>query len=109
MPTNIVKRKNTQPCSEVVILTEESSDFLLGGVVDGVQLQAYAEKLRCGKSFLNLVLINVATRINQHRLRQMRLQGEGNADVINLYSETEKIGGLQKQAIARLEKQQPGS
>jgi Helix-turn-helix len=104
MPTNIVKRKNTQPCSEVVILTEESSDFLLGGVVDGVQLQAYAEKLRCGKSFLNLVLINVATRINQHRLRQMRLQGEGNADVINLYSETEKIGGLQKQAIARLEK-----
>jgi hypothetical protein len=34
----------------------------------------------------------------------MRLQGEGNADVINLYSETEKIGALQKQAIARLEK-----
>lgn len=34
----------------------------------------------------------------------MRLQGEGNADVINLYTETEKIGALQKQAIVRLEK-----
>ena len=29
---------------------------------------------------------------------------ESSSDVINLYSETEKIGALQKQAIARLEK-----
>lgn len=90
--------------SVVVVSVEQSSTSLPDIAVDAVRLQTYVEKLRCSRSFLNLVLINVATGINQHRLRQMRLQGEGNADVINLYSETEKIGALQKQAIARLEK-----
>ncbi len=68
------------------------------------QVQEYADKLRRGKSFLNLILVNVATGINQHRLRQLCSKVKGDADVINLYSETEKIGALQKQAIARLEK-----
>lgn len=67
-------------------------------------VQEYAEKLRRGKSFLNLVLVNVATGINQHRLRQIRATVKGDTEVINLYSETEKIGALQKQAIARLER-----
>jgi len=83
---------------------EEDLPPLSKSAVSVVQLQEYAEKLRCGRSFLNLVLINVATGINQHRLRQMRLQVEGNVEIINLYNETEKIGALQKQAIARLEK-----
>lgn len=105
MSISVVKRKKyTQPSSTVVVPVEQISASLPDVAVDVVRLQAYVEKLRCGRSFLNLVLINVATGINQHRLRQMRLQGEGNADVINLYSETEKIGALQKQAIARLEK-----
>ncbi len=68
------------------------------------QVREYAEKLRRGKAFLNLVLVHVATGINQHRLRQIRSQMKGNSDVINLYNETEKIGALQKQAISRLEK-----
>jgi hypothetical protein len=68
------------------------------------RVEKYAEKLQQGKSFLNLVLINVATGINQHRLRQIRSNTKGDADIINLYNETEKIGALQKQAIARLEK-----
>jgi Helix-turn-helix len=105
MPTHVIKRKkNAKPGSAVVVLTEQTSTALSDDAVETVQLQAYAEKLRCSRSFLNLVLINVATGINQHRLRQIRLQEEENADVINLYSETEKIGALQKQAIARLEK-----
>lgn len=68
------------------------------------QVDEYAAKLRLGKSFLNLVLVNVATGINQYRLRQIRSTLNSNADVINLYSETEKIGALQKQSIARLAK-----
>ncbi|MBI4784524.1 MAG: helix-turn-helix transcriptional regulator [Oscillatoriophycideae cyanobacterium NC_groundwater_1537_Pr4_S-0.65um_50_18] len=83
---------------------EQAAIVLPNVAIDVVRLQTYVGKLRCGRSFLNLVLINVATGINQHRLRQMRLQGEGNADIISLYSETEKIGALQKQTIARLEK-----
>ena len=90
--------------SSVVASVEQAAIVLPNVAIDVVRLQTYVGKLRCGRSFLNLVLINVATGINQHRLRQMRLQGEGNADIINLYSETEKIGALQKQAIARLEK-----
>lgn len=105
MSIGVVKRKKyTQPSSTVVVSVDQVSAALPDVAVDVVRLQAYVEKLRCSRSFLNLVLINVATGINQHRLRQMRLQGEGNADIINLYSETEKIGALQKQAIARLEK-----
>lgn len=105
MPTTAVKRKKKmQPCSAVVVSVDPAATALPDVAVDVTRLQAYVEKLRCSRSFLNLVLINVATGINQHRLRQMRLQGEENVDVINLYSETEKIGALQKQAIARLEK-----
>lgn len=105
MTRSVVKRKkSTQPCSAAALSVEQASTALSDVAVDRVRLQTYVERLRRGRSFLNLVLINVATGINQHRLRQMRLQGEGNADVINLYTETEKIGALQKQTIARLEK-----
>lgn len=103
MPANGVKRKKTtQPCSAVVVSMEPAS--IVPSDAEVARVQTYIEKLRSGRSFLNLVLINVATGINQHRLRQIRLQGDADADVINLYSETEKIGALQKQAIARLEK-----
>jgi len=105
MPTSIVKcKKDRQSHPTIVVSVDQDAGLPPNAVVDVAELRAYVEKLRCGRSFLNLILINVATGINQHRLRQMRLQGEGNADVINLYSETEKIGALQKQTIARLEK-----
>ena len=89
------------------LILEEGSPTLCSDAMADVRLvEEYAEKLRCGKSFLNLVLINVATGINQHRLRQLhsRIKSNSNSDLINLYNETEKIGALQKQAIARLEK-----
>lgn len=105
MPTSAAKpKKSLKSYSAVIRSGEQSSASPLSAVVDEVQVQEYAEKLRCGKAFLNLVLINVATGINQHRLRQMRSPMESSSEVINLYSETEKIGALQKQAIARLEK-----
>lgn len=68
------------------------------------QVQAYAAKLKADRSFLNLLLMNVATGINQFRLRLAYSQSQNSADVINLYGETEKIGALQKQAMAQLEK-----
>lgn len=57
MSTSAAKRKkNTQPCSAVASLAEQGAAALPDVVVDEVRLQTYAEKLRRGKSFLNLVL-----------------------------------------------------
>ena len=84
--------------------SQNTGDDDLLGVSTRDRVRDYAERLRRGRSFLNLVLIHVATGINQHRLRQLRSQVKGDTDLINLYNETEKIGALQKQAIARLEK-----
>ncbi|NJL41922.1 MAG: hypothetical protein HC899_38625 [Leptolyngbyaceae cyanobacterium SM1_4_3] len=106
MPKSSVRRQTVKPlqagdCAEVVAFCPPPA---IAPQPTKEQVQDYGQKLRSGKSFLNLVLVNVATGINQHRLRQMRSKLKGDADVINLYSETEKIGALQKQAIARLEK-----
>ncbi|MEP0919566.1 helix-turn-helix domain-containing protein [Leptolyngbya sp. DQ-M1] len=73
-------------------------------MISSERVHQYAEKLRSGKSFLNLILVHVATGINQYRLRQLRSQVKGDSELINLYNETEKIGALQKQSITRLEK-----
>lgn len=72
------------------------------GVLSGTRsVDDYAKKLKQGKTFLNLVMMNVAMGINQHRLRRSRTKTD---IVVNLYSETEKAGALQKRAIARLTK-----
>lgn len=73
-------------------------------IANSSPIQYYSDKLRGSPSFLNLLLVNVATGINQHRLRLLRSPFKNEGDIINLYSETEKIGALQKGAIARLEK-----
>ena len=65
---------------------------------------AYAAKLKASKSFLNLVLVNVAAGINQFRLHLTQAQSKNNSDVINLYGETEKIGALHKQTVLKLER-----
>ncbi|MGJ3250804.1 MAG: helix-turn-helix domain-containing protein [Elainellaceae cyanobacterium] len=104
MPPKVAKHKRSPQSCSAVVVSEKTGFSIEKERVDTVQVSEYAEKLRHGKAFLNLVLVNVATGINQHRLRQLRLQVQGTVDVINLYSETEKIGALQKQAIARLEK-----
>jgi DNA-binding transcriptional regulator YiaG len=72
--------------------------------IESDRTQSIVEKLRQGKSFVGLVLANVATGINQHRLSRISKTSKRNADLINLYSETEKIGALQKPVIAKLEK-----
>jgi hypothetical protein len=105
MLTNAVDQaKSTQSLSTSVVSDATDSAFCLEIAVNANRVQEYVEKLRCGKSFLNLILVNVATGINQHRLRQIRATLKADSDLINLYNETEKIGALQKQAIARLEK-----
>ncbi|WAL60540.1 helix-turn-helix domain-containing protein [Thermocoleostomius sinensis] len=68
------------------------------------RLQAYAEQLRSSKAFLQLVLINVATGINHHRLRRQRGKATGSSGFVTVYSETETLGRLQKQSIAELER-----
>jgi DNA-binding transcriptional regulator YiaG len=87
------------------ILTEPASSGLVTVVLDPQQVEDYVAKLKAGKSFLNLVLVHVATGINQFRLHlaNARLKND-TADVINLYGETEKIGALQKQTMLRLER-----
>ncbi|MGA7933342.1 MAG: helix-turn-helix transcriptional regulator [Kovacikia sp.] len=85
-------------------LTETLSSSLASVSLDSEDVQHYAAQLKAGKSFLNLVLVNVATGINQFRLRLANTRLKGSSDVINLYGETEKIGALQKQTMARLER-----
>lgn len=103
MPTPRTTSKKKRSPDPFPAVASECSTWV-DAEVDTTQVSEYAEKLRREKSFLNLVLMNVATGINQHRLRQLRPATKGETDVINFYSETEKIGALQKQAIARLEK-----
>ncbi len=71
---------------------------------DQQRVQNYAAKLKTGKSFLNLVLVHVATGINQFRLHLAQSLRKNNANFINLYDETEKLGALQKQTMLRLER-----
>lgn len=68
------------------------------------QIQVRATTLRTGKAFLNLVLINVATGINQYRMRQLPTNHLKKADIANLYDEAEKAGVFKKQSMAVLEK-----
>lgn len=93
---------NDLALESVAILAEPTASELASISLE--QVQPYAAKLKAGKSFLNLVLVNVATGINQFRLHLAHVSSKDSADVINLYGETEKIGALQKQAIARLER-----
>lgn len=86
------------------ISTESLASASLSSSLDQQQVQVYAAKLKTGKSFLNLVLVHVATGINQFRLHLAQTRRKSDADVINLYGETEKVGALQKQAMSRLER-----
>ena len=86
------------------ILTKPFSLELALASLDQQQVQVYAAKLKTGKSFLNLVLVHVATGINQSRLHLAHARRKGGADVINVYDEAEKIGALQKQTMLRLER-----
>lgn len=86
------------------ILTETLASNLVSVSLDQKQVKDYAAKLKSGKSFLNLVLVNVATGISQFRLHLANARLSGQSDVINLYGEAEKIGALQKRTMSRLER-----
>src|SRR3712207_6812372 len=97
MPMSAANQEKDIHLGNTTILLEEESRMLSSNQrVEAGRVQEYAEKLRQGSSFVNLILVNVATGINQHRLRQMRPKSKNNTDLINLYNETEKIGALQK-------------
>lgn len=64
----------------------------------------YAAKLRLDRSFRDLLLANVAIGINQQRLRKLSPKTNQSLDLINLYSETEKLGALQRPVITKIEK-----
>jgi hypothetical protein len=67
-------------------------------------VQFHAARLKADKSFLNVVLVNVATGINQFRLHLAQTRLDNDTGVVNLYGETEKIGALHKQTMLRLER-----
>jgi DNA-binding transcriptional regulator YiaG len=96
-----VTQFNNLAIESASILTEPSASSL---VLSLEQIQDYAAKLKASKSFLNLVLVHVATGINQFRLHLASARLKSDVDVINLYGETEKIGALQKQTMLRLER-----
>jgi hypothetical protein len=116
MPRIAAKSRKSKASSatvpQSVVLTEPDPQVQVEEAIDSSlvctsmpgRVKEYAERLRRSKAFLNLVLVNVATGINQHRLRQIHGGVKGDTEVINLYNETEKIGALQKQAIDRLKK-----
>lgn len=85
-------------------LVESLPSDLTAISLDQKNVQVYAAKLKAGKSFLNLVLVHVATGINQFRLHLAQSRRKDDVDLINLYDETQKIGALQKQTIAKLER-----
>ena len=68
------------------------------------RLAEYAAKLRLDRSFRDLLLANVAIGINQQRLRKLSPKTNQSLDLINLYSETEKLGALQRSVITKIEK-----
>ncbi|MBM0745347.1 helix-turn-helix transcriptional regulator (plasmid) [Phormidium sp. CLA17] len=86
------------------LLSDSLSSDVASIVLDQSQVQFYAAKLKMDKAFLNLVLVNVATGINQFRLHLAHTRLKGDIDIINLYGETEKIDALQKQTMVRLER-----
>jgi|GEM_PF-473971 len=86
------------------ILTDPLSSDVTSDSLDHNRMMSYAAKLKADKAFLNLVLVNVATGINQFRLHLTHARLKGDADMINLYDETEKIGALQKRTMMRLER-----
>ncbi|MDX2242380.1 MAG: helix-turn-helix transcriptional regulator [Leptolyngbyaceae cyanobacterium bins.302] len=99
-----VDQQDNLPLDSTSILPEAHSFNSMSLPVDQKQVRDYAAKLKSGKSFLNLVLVNVATGINQFRLRLSNARLKTDMDVINLYGETEKIGALEKQTMLRLER-----
>jgi hypothetical protein len=72
-------------------------------MIDGDRIQTYADQLRQDKSFRDMLLANVALRINQQRLGLATGKG-GDPDLYSLYRNTEKIGALRRKILNKLER-----
>ncbi len=99
--TNVTQLDDFQALS---VFADSADSELMIASINSDRVQAYAAKLKGDKSFLHLVLVNVAAGINQFRLQSDRSHLEEDKDVVNLYGETEKIGALDKRSIQRLER-----
>lgn len=101
------KRRKTEQVSglEKSDVNQAVATLAVEVLPDSDRTQHYVEKLRVGKSFLNLVLLNVATGVYQHRSgRSSNATSENSLEVTSVYSEAEKNGAFRKQVISRLEK-----
>lgn len=96
--------QNNVALNSIPILVEPLSADLASDVWDRKQMQVYAAKLKTDKSFLNLVLVNVITGINQFKLHLTQARPDHNAEIVSLEGEPENLGSLQKQTMARLER-----
>jgi hypothetical protein len=86
------------------ILVEPLSTDLKSATLERQQIQIYAAKLRTDKLFLNWVLVNVMTGINQFKLHLVQTRLNPNVGISNLYGEPEKMSLLEKQTLSRLER-----
>lgn len=99
--TNVTQLDDFQALS---VLADSDDSELMIASINPDRVQTYAAKLKGDKSFLHLVLVNVAAGINRFRLQSEHSCLEGSKDVVNLYDETKKIGALDKRSIQRLER-----
>ena len=86
------------------ILVDSLSTDLVPVILEYQKVQTYAAKLRTDKSFLNWVLGNVVTGINQFKLHLVQARLNPDAGANNLYGEIEKMSLLEKQTMSRLER-----
>lgn len=107
MPQSKRSKPTAPPKAAASLIAEKPSSPLVPTVeivAEQEQLQAFIAKLRTGKSFLHLVLINVATGINQYRMRQLPAEPSHTSDIVSVYSDAEEVGIFKKQSLAVLEK-----
>lgn len=73
-------------------------------MIDGRRIQTYANQLREDPAFRDMLLANVALRINQQRLSNLATSKNTNLDLYSLHRHTEKIGALKRRILNKLER-----
>jgi hypothetical protein len=93
------------PAMPITASSQFTSPIALSTIQPSSSLvEQWITKLQFGKRFLNLVLVNAATGINQHRLLRLRSTGNDEFDQLAPQAEAEPIPAFKKSTIARLEK-----
>lgn len=73
-------------------------------MIDGDRIHTYALQLRQDKALRDMLLANVALRINQQRLSSLAVGPSTDSDLYRLYRHTEKIGALKRKILTQLER-----